>query len=403
MLERVLILPQKVELGSLAEALTYYGHVEVAYQRGHIAELVERLGIDSVIRIAESDLVTFVYRRSMDAVRTDDTALYPHSFVCITFAASAEGRRINTVEDEVAEAIDRRLGRGTVGRRDLRRLADAMVLREEYPEAISKGALADVSNPDFLQRAIRIVLARRVPSYPKADRILARARVSEKYIYLDSNVDFILASNLLREFSGVADAKLTPAQLLTPLLNVRSEMIYSGDRRCDIWADDTHSDLFRAKVNSFMSRLVGGRSSIDRFEEFAFAGRSFSEAVECGERSLIDVLEFAEARDTRRFKQWIKNGPDGGDLLAEYEKSRVAPSQLAASLPVKAAKMVLFAGAGVAIEAGVGGAGVVGAVAGNLVGDATLSVADKLLGSHLSLGWKPNQWVTKSANPFLRG
>jgi len=403
LLERVVILPQTLEIGSLAEALTYYGHVEMACHSEHIAELVERLGINAVIRIAESDLLTFAYRRSIDAVRTDDNKLYPHSFVCITMAASADGRRIDTAEDDVAKAIDQRLGRGVIGRRELRRLVGAIAIREERPNEISNGALSDVSDPDFMQEAIRIVLSTKIPTYPGSDRVRAIAHIDDGHVYLDTNIDFNLASSLLKYESGNSNSHLGPAHLLAPILGVRSEMLYSGDRLCDIWADDTQSGLLRAKVNSFISRLAGGRSNIDRFEEFAFAGRSFNEAVESGDRSLIEVLEFAEAEDTRRFKEWVQDGPEGGDLLAEYEKSKVAKSKFASSLPVKAAKMVLFAGGGAAIEAGIGGTGALGAVLGNLVGDTTLSVADKILGSHLSVGWKPNQWVTKSASSFLRG
>lgn len=403
MLERVLLLPEKLDLGEIAQAIVYYGKVEISYQRGQISELVERVGIDAAIRLAESDTISLVYRRSFDAVRTDEKALYPHRFVCIYIAKSAEGSSIKNTQDDIAQAIERRIGRGVVPRRQMQRFTELVKTRDEFPDMISKGALADVVDRSFLERAARIIISAKVNMYPRIDLISATCHSENDMLYLESNIDFDHATSLLRKKSGLDDIKFTPANILAPILGIRAEMLYAGDSRADIWTDDMKSSLLQTKVNSFVRRLEGAKYNLNRFEEIAFSGRSFGEAVESGERNIIDVLEFVDSEDTKRFKRWIQEGPDRGDLLVEYEKSRISPSKLAASLPVKAGKIVLFAGAGAAIESAVGGTGMVGAVAGNIVADAALSVADKMLGSHLRLGWKPNHWVNRSASPFLRG
>lgn len=402
-LERVVLVPEYLDLSALAEAITYYGNVEAVYGSGHLADLVEKLGIDGAIRLAESDLVTFLYRRSIDAVHTDDSKLYPHSFSAISLHATAEGMKINGPVDQIAMEFTRRFGAGSIRRRDVTRLVDALYVREESAGAIGKGALSDISDQALLQACLRRILQIRVPDYPKIDSISAIIRLQDDRFHLDSNIDFNLANHLYRARVPPEHSTITPAYLIVPFLTMRSEMFYSGDRNCDLWAEEIHSELLRTKVNGFISRLEGGKKSIDRFEEFVFAGRSFSQAVANGERSVLDVLNFAEEDETRKFKAWIKDGPEGADLLAEYEKSKVLPSKMAASLPAKVSKIFLFSAAGAVIEGAVGGAGWRGALVGNLVGDTILSIADQTLLSRLKLGWRPNQWVANSAGPFLRG
>lgn len=402
MLERVVIVPNGLELGSLAEALAYYQHTEIVYQSGQLAELVGEIGIDGVLRLAESDLVSFLYNDAILGVHTDAAALHPHEFVAIQLHASADGRRIKGPEDELAEAFTHRFGRGTISRRDLRRLTDAIVVRDQFISEIGNGALADVTDPEFLQRAIRSVMGARVPTYPGLDRVQAEAHRSGDRFYLQTNIDFQLANRLYTGHAPGEHGTLTPAYLLGTFLNARAEMLYAGDRQCDMWVDEPQSAFLRAKVNSFAGRLEGGRRSIDRFEEFVFSGRSFSEAVQLGDRSIVDVLDFAEEAETREFKRWMAGASEKSDLLAEYEKSKMAPSRLASSLPMKTARMLLFSSAGTLIEQALGGSGMTGALAGGLASDFVMSQADKMLLSHLQVGWRPDQWVTKKAGPFLR-
>jgi len=110
-------------------------------------------------------------------------------------------------------------------------------------------------------------------------------------------------------------------------------------------------------------------------------------------------MDFVEKDDTRKFKRWIAASAEQADLLVEYEKSKLAPSALAASLPFKAGKLVLFATVGAALDRITGGSGVAGVI-GGLAGDALLNSADEFITSRLRLGWRPNQWVAM-ADKFL--
>lgn len=398
MFERVVLNSDGLDAGALAEALVYYGHVEAFCLEGELIQLVKQLGVQGAIRLAESELVTLSYRQSVDAVQSDDGSLYPHAFFSVHALTRADGRRIRGPEDEIEYAFESHFGRGVIRRGDLRRLISALEVRQDPPAFVGKAAEADVADPRALTAGIQAVLRAKLPSYPNIDGVLARAHFSGWQFSVETNIRFDLAARLAQD---AGFEPLTISALLAPIIGVRTQMHYAGARMTDLWVDEVHSALLRVRVSSFINRLEGGRQNIDRFEEKVFGGRSFAQAVESGERSLIDVLQFAEEQQTRKFKEWMRDSRDGADLLAEYERSRITPSKFASSLPVKATKLVMFSSVGALLEQLASGTGFAAAVVGNVVSDFILNDMDRKILSQLQLGWRPNQWVSKSAKPFL--
>lgn len=402
MLERVTIIPEDASLGSLAEALVYYGHVDVAFQTGHIVELVEQIGIDGVIRLAESEVLTFVYNYGVGAVMNDDASAFPHAFMTVRLHGTAAGRPIRGAADEIAEAFKTRLGRGVISRSNAQRLANAVEVRSNPPPVVSKAAIQDILDEKFLTLATQIVLQGKLPSYPNIPTVRARGHAHGDNFYIESNIDFALASALEVERTGEEKATFGPGHIAVSILAMRDEIYYCGGRDCDIWSSDLRSNLSRLRINSLISRVNGGKGTIDKFEEIVLSGRSFSKAVESGARSILDILQFAESQDTQKFKKWLRGNPANADLFAEYEKSKLATSSLISSLPFKSVKLLFFSGAGIVLEKVIGGTGIIGATLGSAVSNVAMGAADEVLMRHLSIGWKPNQWVTRTAGPFLR-
>lgn len=402
MLERVALVPGQLDLGAIAEAIVYYGKVEFVCLNGHIADLVERVGIETAIRLAESDIVDFSYKLSSSTIHTDEYSLYPHSVWTITPHKTASGKRIRGPEDELVETFQRKFGRGVVSLRDIRRLAGALTDHERYDSPVQKYMMDDVRNAKFIERALQTVLATKVPGYPNPYLVKVICHESAGNFIVNSNVNYELATKIFCSGDVDSNSKITPAYLVAPLLQMNEAMLYAGDRKCDIWADETCSSLLRLRVNTFAKRTTGSRENIDHFQESKFLSRSFSSAINNGDRTMSDVLDFAESNETRKFKRWISESKEGSDLLSEYEKSRISQSKLASSLPFKAAKLVVFASGGLALETLIGGSGVAGAIGGAIASGAVLSTVEEMLASRMSIGWRPNQWVTNAAGPFLR-
>lgn len=402
MLERVALLSNDLDLGAIAEAIVYYGNVELVCFDGQMVKMVERIGIADTIRLAESELINFTYKISTLAISTDTNALYQHSIFDVTPQGTPEGKPINNAEDELVDVFQRKFGAGVIAKRDVRRLAAAMSDYQAVGRASGDNTASNMQDAEFLSEAIRSVIKTRIPNYSNPERISASAIVSGQDFTINSNVDFELASKLFSTSHHSPGSTITSAYLALPILGMNEIMLYAGDRRCDLWADETASSLLQLRVQSLARRLQRSRRNIEHFHEEKFFSRSFANAIETGERTFSEVLDFAEAEETRKFKRWISEAPEGSDLLAEYEKSKVAPSKLAASLPVQATKRLLFTAAGFGLDKLIGGSGVVGGMSAALASEVVLNSADKLLSSHMKLGWKPNQWVANAAGPFLR-
>lgn len=406
MLERVTILPQQLDLGAIAEAVVYYGKVEIRCFNGHIADLVERVGIDTAIRVAESDLIDFRYSVASLSIMTDNDQLYPHDIFTILPDQTADGRKIRSAADELDYTFANRFGNGVINSRDVRRLVGAFLEPVNLQQRASEHAISDFEKHSFFTNAVKLVLENQFPSYPNLTDVNARIVFSPPtpprrwgQFMLASNVDFALTSKLLAKTIGEPQSQFGPGNLIAPIVHMHEALLYAGGNRCDIWADNTCSALLQLRVNSLLDRLENGKKNIDRFHELKFSRRSFAEAVNNNARSLADVMDFVEKDDTRKFKRWIAASAEQADLLVEYEKSKLAPSALAASLPFKAGKLVLFATVGAALDRITGGSGVAGVI-GGLAGDALLNSADEFITSRLRLGWRPNQWVAM-ADKFL--
>lgn len=392
-----------MDLGALAEAIVYYGKVNVSCFDGHLISLIERIGIDNTIRLAESEIVDFSYRVGCLCILDEPESLYPHDIYTIARGLGKKRNRTCTLEEDLNVAIKYKFGSGALRRKDIDRLVRALQLDAGRDQSASKYTNDSIKDQEFIQSAIRKIIQYRIPDYPFPDRVSISSAFEGSRFNLSSNIDYHKASELFSSRSGHASSTITPGVLLAPLMSMCEILLASSELKQDVWIDPLQSKLIQLRVNLTLRNPETGRVNIDRFNEKIFVGKSFAGAVSSGERHISEILDFAEREDTLKFKRWIADSEEGADLLAEYEKSKVSASRLASSLPAKAVRIVLFATAGAGIEKLIGGSGAFGMLAGPIVSEAVLSAADDLILSRIKLGWKPNQWVVDEAGPFLRG
>lgn len=400
MLERVTIADNDFDLGDIAESIVYYGKVDLTATSGSFVKLINLIGIDETIRLAESENFTFLYNRTVPAVFSDTGRLYPHVFSGITLQSSEDGRRIDSVESELRTTLSRSFGKGTIPYAKIRRLSNAMVVREDASSVIMRGAFDDAKDRNLLSEMIRGLLSVLVPEYPKTNTTIASIEASGDSFLMESNIDFSLANNIYEKYVPKSHSSITPAFLLSHIAEMRWEMFYAGGQLSDVWIRPAQSTIFQIKVNSFSKRMQLAKGRIDRFEEMALLGRSFKKSVNSGGVSISEILNFVESKETRKFKQWITSSSPDADLLREYDKANATQSHLMSSLPARFVKFVVFSTGGALLDKAIGGSGIIGA-AGGFAADWTLNSAEEMLSAQLKMGWKPNQWVNNSAAPFL--
>lgn len=247
---------------------------------------------------------------------------------------------------------------------------------------------------------IRAALSALIPAYPYINISVAQAQIQGDDFDFESNIDFASINAFYRATNPDDTMVITPAILLSFIANMRWELYRSGDLGCDVWTSPVQSAVMRAKVDSFVERLSRGQKAIARFEEHELAGLSFRRACETKAIDFSEIMDFIEAPKTQKFKRWIAESKVNGELLREYDRANATDSALMKSLPIKLARFVTFSGLGAVLGNALGGAGLIGGLAGTAA-DFVVGKAEEALAEKIKLGWKPNQWVSTAARPLL--
>ncbi len=179
--------------------------------------------------------------------------------------------------------------------------------------------------------------------------------------------------------------------MLNYLLSVRSDLNFSSSYSSEIATNAINSLILGLRFNSLMSSRSNSEGQIGRFQDFVFDDfRAIREAINSSERNFQDLQKLLLSAS--KFRHWLDGHAPDTDLMKAYFR-KVTASSWVEKLPAKAARWVLFRGAGLALDAL--GAGGLSATA--------LSVADTFLFDELIKGWNPSQFVEGSLRPFVLG
>jgi len=400
MLEHVAISRPDFDPSELAEALIYYGRVDMNVTAGHIVDVISSIGIDNTIRLSEIPQFNFIYTSSFPAVYSQSDRYYNHRFASIKILKTSEGRNLDTPEREIISNIKRRFGNLSIPRAKIERLCKSIIAMESDGKIIMDAALNDIQDDLLLSNMIRASIGVIAPSYPKTSITIAHAEVRGEEFNFHSNIDFGLLNSSYKDANPNETSPITAPNLLSNVANMRWEIYRSGDSICDIWTSALQSAVLCAKVNSFINRLTKGQKSIERFQEFTLNGRSFRAAYNSGNLDFSDILDFIQLEDTQKFKKWISESKPTADLLREYDKYNSSDSKFMKSLPFRAIRFVAFSAFGAALGNAVGTPGMVGVLTG-LAADFTANKAEEMLFEKIKLGWRPNQWISEAARPAL--
>ena len=86
-----------ISLGEIAEALLFYQRVHIIIDYALLNELVEKLGIEGLIRLVSRPNVNAVYCEEMLAVQTEKVGVSEfHSYAAITFAGDQESGQLHS-------------------------------------------------------------------------------------------------------------------------------------------------------------------------------------------------------------------------------------------------------------------------------------------------------------------
>jgi hypothetical protein len=152
----------------------------------------------------------------------------------------------------------------------------------------------------------------------------------------------------------------------------------------EIITNPIQSSIVRLKFAQMLARRDQSVKEIDLFQEINLSNaRSISEAINSGERTFSEFLQFLKGAD--RFKHWLKTVNPDANLLTEYLKASTSETWINRLAP-KSVRFVVATGLGLASEALFPSG--IGATVGVGVG-----AIDSLLLDRVLKGWRPSHFV----------
>jgi hypothetical protein len=402
MFNAVTISLKAADVGCIAEALVYYGRIDVILRGGTLMPLVETFGFEPLMRAIDGCLIELTYEVSSHVVITNKNPFEVHGFA-IAGQSNPKKKRPMSAGEQIEQHFHRKLGNSSEVRAQAKLLGQRVKERVQA-EAVLTAIQSQIADKHYLEDAIREMLRTLVPAYAiPMDLGLDAFDTGNGYVVF-TKLDFERINEIYHRTVPVEHSSIDMATLLGNMLEAEKEMDFAAKTGADLWADETGSSILRLRANSIANRILGAREHIDYFQRVEFEGRTFRSAINSGEHTTSELLDLLEREDARKFKQWLSKQPPTGALLKEYDRAVFSENSWTKRLPFKTGKLMVFAGIGVAVDQAVGTAGLAtaAAVAASYASGLLVGAGEELLSSTLAKGWKPNQFIEGPAAEFVR-
>lgn len=384
----------RIDLGELAETMLFYSRVHLLLNESTLTELVQRIGLDTLLAIAENRFAEIVLFRNGAATHTSTRgALQVHDFIVWERAKGPSQSR--TRLDVVHESFLRATGKKRQSRKAAYRFLEAATVTSvnaDVPDdrGISEFARLDIVDRDYLRRGVAALLEYLTGQLPDPGWRFDVTR-TESGLLVNSNLDFGRLTRQLRA-KHHTDSDLTLALLLDFFNQARLDLFQAARLQSELLTSSISSMLIRNRLTTAINLVATNRlSEVEMFQDMVLEGRRIADAVRSGHKSIDQVLRLVER--ARLFRSWLSDRPPEGELLREYYQA-VTASSWAEKLPNKHLRFAVFTAVGVAVDIAIPTG------LGTAVG-AGLGAMDTYVVDRIGRGWKPNQFVDRELLPFV--
>ena len=376
-----------LDLGFLAEAMLFYGEVEVIANRGVMSQLVRECGPETLCELLAQGHLKLKFEPNMPGIYSQGSGPNdPHSLLLV----SPQGAALLDLLQPVLMKIVGRSGRARRLAQHLARLVDTEPVELELLNRLRE----DLISADYTSCAAKLIIERSAPGAPVPARPQFEITFSDaNNFHVVSNFDYASINSVYHRRIPPSHSTITSALILSHILNARKILDDCAAGESEIATSEIWSELIALKVANALQPRIKSAGEITAFQNFVFdGGRALAETINSKERrfdELIPVLDSA-----KQFRKWLQEGQFGDGLIKEYFREVTANSWVD-KLPVKSVRWAIFTAAGLSLDAmGAHGLGKAGAT--------LLSIADTFFVDKILKGWKPNQFVERSLKPFVR-
>jgi hypothetical protein len=345
-----------IDPGKLAETLLFYEHVHLLLDHGSLVSLLKTVGVDNLLLLMKQNRIRVSFLLDHLATQTAQTRLSSvHSYDAIRVVKFADGRPAKR-KARIAHAFVEAIGDSRLSniKRDKFikgiRFRDHGVGSGDRASDIVVQARSDLDDERYACEAMRAALSQLIPGYDLPPDFYFKVRGSEREFTCETNLNFSEINARYGRAGAANDVSINTAFLLTHILEARADLFFATEYMAEFSTDPVRSQIIHTKFGKLLQRRFKSRDEISAFQAMHLdEANAIREAINVNERKFSDFLTLLDRAD--KFRHWLRvQNPDSG-LLREYYRA-VTADTWAEKLPTKAARFLVFTGAGLLADLG---------------------------------------------------
>jgi hypothetical protein len=392
----------ELDIGNIAEALVYYGRVNVVVNCGALLNFAKAFGPDNLLRITEMGNLSLTFDRNQYGIASVSNPFRTHSFTAFSLAKLANGRPINSAADEIENGVYREFGKSPHTKNFVKVISDRVNVRDLMAQ-ISDQAFKDSLDQEFLKNAARAWLEVMVPEYQPPTPLEIETMDTGQGLVFASNLNFEEINKFYHRHISPTHSTVNDAYLLASIQTARKEITFGAGADTELWVGPGEAAILRTRINTLAQRATKSHANIEAFHAIEFEGRTFRQVINSGEKTPADLIELLEDKEAQKFKAWLNSQEPAGHLIKEYDQAVFARSGWAERLKFRVGKIFVFAGIGAAVDLALGTMGLATLATSALSASSNVAfgATDEFVISRLLKGWKPSQFIEGPAKEFL--
>ena len=368
-----------IDKGVLAEALVFYGRVNVYGSAGTLYELIDEFTPSGFVDLHSEGVLRFHFYNSLPIVLGTDEGTarvrYDYGFVSEPKAAGNAAAAFSA-----GKMLRKRYKEG-----EARKLES--VVREARLERID---LVEIRRLSWRADVLGTLLSRWVTAATDGKIQVDPAAI--KCWELAGSIQVVAPLDFaeLNEITARLETKPSPwtiARFLAEVLNAYADIHAAAVQTSDISTNAYSAPLITELAALTLAATQHRTKQIEELQELVFGeGNSIGAAINGGERSLGDLLPIIERR--KKFRGWLAKVAPDSRLIREYYREVTRESWIE-TLKGKAMRWILSKAGGAGADSMLPGAGI------------GVEVLDALVLDKALKGWRPNQFLEGKLKGFV--
>lgn len=376
-----------ISLGELAQAMFFYQHVQIIFDRETVIMLFKTLGASRFLSLIARENISSVYVEDELAVQDISKEVNHYGFTSFTVMGNATGVRHFTPEERLASQLVEfnNISQSDAFSFSIKFFKKVRVRTYLSDYFISKGiinsAQIELTETNLLHEATRRTIENFIGTQEVGAFEIEAKLVGKNGFTIKTNLDFQKINRNRKNKDSLYELNL--GNLLLGLLISKSDNLIAAFYDGDIYTSDLSSRIISIRHQEIIKKVTGNKDEVRLFEEIVLNNASpIKDLIDSNQKTFDDFLLILNKAEP--FREWTANLTPEKKMVAEY-MDRVNSIGWSNSTTIKSLRFLICTGLGI-IEPITGTA---------------LSFADAFLLDKLVKGWRPHQFVEKDLKPFV--